>query len=77
MATFSRDGLQVYVTLAELARHANCDPRSLPRELLKPVAQILVGTRLRDLFHYPSLNFAATKVVNSTIQPAPINNAQL
>jgi hypothetical protein len=57
--------LPIYVTKQQLAHYTNCDPRSLPRELLHVVAKIMIGNQLRDLYYFPRLTYAATKVVNS------------
>jgi hypothetical protein len=62
--------LPIYVTRQQLAHYTGCDPRSLPKELLKVVAKIMIGSQLRDLYDFPRLTYAATKVVNS--KPAPL-----
>jgi hypothetical protein len=66
--------LPIYVTKQQLAHYTGADPRSLPKELLKVVARLMVGGQLRDLYDFPRLTYAATKVVNSN--PAPLAHAK-
>ena len=70
--------LPLLATQQEMARALGIrDPRSLRPERLKPVARVVVGSRLRLLYDYPIDALNAAIPVNSNPPPTPLEAARL